>query len=113
VLQFVRLWEALREVHLNDTADDDITWRWTADGVYTTRSAYQVQFVGVFSRMKITPIWKAKAEQKCRFFAWTWQIICSNVDEPTIQIASFAITIRKLQFIYARIVHSPRRFGAF
>jgi hypothetical protein len=41
------------------------------DGVYTTRSAYQIQFVGVFSRIKITPIWKAKAEQKCRFFAWT------------------------------------------
>jgi hypothetical protein len=73
VLQFVRLWEALMEVHLNDTADDDITWRWTADGVYTTRSAYQVQFVGVFSRIKITPIWKAKAEQKCRFF-------CMDVD---------------------------------
>ena len=30
-----------------------------------------MQFVGVFSSIKITPIWKAKAEQKCRFFAWT------------------------------------------
>jgi len=34
-------------------------------------------------------------------------------DYATIQIASFAIMIRKRQFNYARIVHSPRRFGAF
>ena len=27
--------------------------------------------MGVYSRIKITPIWKAKAEYKCRFFAWT------------------------------------------
>ena len=67
--QFVRLWEAVRDTTLDDTIDDSITWRWTADGEYTTRSAYQIQFIGVFSKIKLTPIWKAKAEHKCRFFA--------------------------------------------
>jgi hypothetical protein len=38
---------------------------------YTTTSAYRIQFEGVFSRIKISQIWKAKAEPKCRFFAWT------------------------------------------
>ena len=71
VRQFVRLWEELQGVVLNVEIQDDISWRWTADGVYTTQSAYQIQFVGVYSRMKITPIWRAKAEHKCRFFAWT------------------------------------------
>lgn len=56
---------------LEEAIEDDITWRWTADGVYTTQSAYQIQFIGTYSRTKITPIWKAKAQHKCRFFAWT------------------------------------------
>jgi hypothetical protein len=68
VIQFVRLWEALRGVVPNDMVEDDIRWKWTADGMYTTQSAYQAQFIGVFSRIKITPIWKAKAEHKCHFF---------------------------------------------
>lgn len=68
VIQFVKLWEALNGVVLNDSAQDDITWRWIEDGVYTTRSTYHIQFVGVFSRIKITPIWKAKVEQKCQLF---------------------------------------------
>lgn len=48
-----------------------ISWKWTADGEYSTSSAYQTQFVGVYSKMRLTPIWKARAEHKCRFFAWT------------------------------------------
>ena len=69
VTEFVKLWEALRGFTLNESVEDTIIWRWTADGEYTTKSAYQVQFIGVFSKIKLTPIWKAKAEQKCRFFA--------------------------------------------
>jgi hypothetical protein len=30
-----------------------------------------MQFAGTFSKLRITLIWKAYAEQKCRFFAWT------------------------------------------
>jgi len=56
---------------LNVEIQDDITWRWTADGVYTTQSAYQIQYVRVYSRMKIIPIWRAKAEHKYCFFTWT------------------------------------------
>lgn len=43
VIQFVRLWEATRGVVLRDTEEDCITWRWTANGEYTTSSAYQIQ----------------------------------------------------------------------
>ena len=71
VIQFVRLWEATRGVVLRDTKEDCITWRWTANREYTTSSAYQIQFIGVFSKIKLTRIWKAKVEQKCLFFAWT------------------------------------------
>ena len=35
------------------------------------KSAYKIQFEGSFTRLKLTPIWKAVAEPKCRFFVWT------------------------------------------
>jgi hypothetical protein len=41
------------------------------DGEYTTKSTYCIQFQRTFSKLKIMPIWKAKAEPKCNFFAWT------------------------------------------
>lgn len=28
------------------TAEDEISWKWTADGEYSTKSAYQIQFEG-------------------------------------------------------------------
>jgi hypothetical protein len=71
VTEFVALWELTREVTLDNSREDSIRWRWTVDGEYTTKSAYRIQFEGTFSKMKIMPIWKAKAEPKCRFFAWT------------------------------------------
>jgi len=40
-------------------------------GEYTAKSTYCIQFQGTFSKLKLQPIWKAKAEPKCRFFAWT------------------------------------------
>lgn len=46
-------------------------WRWTSDGKYTSRSAYRIQFEGSYSKLCIMPIWKARTEAKCRFFAWT------------------------------------------
>jgi hypothetical protein len=42
VTQFVKLWEAIREVAQNETVEDRTTWRWTMDGEYTTKSAYQI-----------------------------------------------------------------------
>jgi hypothetical protein len=52
-------------------AEDEIKWRWTESGEYTTKSAYCIQFEGSFSKIQIALIWKARTEPKCRFFAWT------------------------------------------
>ena len=43
----------------------DYKWR------VSTHNAYLAQFMGDVSRLKITPIWKAKVDPKCRFFLWT------------------------------------------
>lgn len=46
-------------------------WRWSADGEYSSSSTYKIQFTTNFCKTHINPIWKAKTEPKCRFFAWT------------------------------------------
>jgi hypothetical protein len=51
--------------------EDTISWRWMTDGHYSASSAYKIQFSPNFCKMKICPIWKAKTEQKRRFFACT------------------------------------------
>ena len=71
ISDFVNLWEAIKDTSLDDQVEADIKWRWTPSGEYTTKSAYKIQFEGTFTKMRITPIWKVKAEPKCRFFAWT------------------------------------------
>lgn len=71
--EYATLWEAVCETQLGicTTTKDSIRWRWTVDRKYTTKSAYLIQFKVTFSKMKIVPIWKARVEPKCHFFAWT------------------------------------------
>ena len=70
ILEYVQLWETVQHIELDADREDNIVWRWTAEGEYTTKSAYRIQFEGTFSKLKIMPIWKAKAEPQCKFFAW-------------------------------------------
>jgi hypothetical protein len=60
----------VNSVNRVEDAEDEITWRWTANGHYTTQSAYRIQFMGRRKKPTLTPIWKAQAEPKCRIFAW-------------------------------------------
>lgn len=71
IREYVTLWDHLSHAQLEEDREDTITWRWTSHGEYTTKSAYQIQFEGRFRKLKLTPIWRAKAVPKCRFFAWT------------------------------------------
>jgi hypothetical protein len=67
--QFVVLWDMVQDIEFVDRPDE-ITWRWTADGSYSSRSAYTAQFNGSYSTFKGDYIWKAHAEGKHKFFAW-------------------------------------------
>jgi len=71
IKEYISPWEEVNQIQLQDDVDDSIRWRWTTDGEYTTKSAYGIQFISTFSKLKLLPIWKAKTEPKCRFFAWT------------------------------------------
>ncbi|CAD6342401.1 unnamed protein product [Miscanthus lutarioriparius] len=46
VQEFVDLWVRLLNVRLQDDVQDSITWKWTPDGIYSTRSAYKIQLRG-------------------------------------------------------------------
>jgi len=67
--EFVRLWDLVQDVHFSD-AEDQIAWKFTADGHYTAKSAYEVQFRGSFCTLRPNWIWSAHAEPKHRFFTW-------------------------------------------
>jgi hypothetical protein len=56
-------------VQLGD-ADDSISWRFTADGRYSAQSAYNVQFLGAVKDGQWNIVWRAKVENKCKFFMW-------------------------------------------
>ena len=45
IAEFIVLWEAVQDIHFSDTPDE-IVWKWTANGKYTSASAYVIQFAG-------------------------------------------------------------------
>ena len=70
VEEFISLWTCLQGITVQPTHEDKITWLHTADGQYTARSAYKIQFLGMASSMTAEITWKTKAPPKCRFFTW-------------------------------------------
>jgi len=69
ISEFIFLWEVVQGVHFSDVPDL-ITWKWTANGLYSSKSAYEVQFSGSYCTFNAQAIWKAKTEGKHRFFTW-------------------------------------------
>jgi hypothetical protein len=69
-LQFVDLWTLLDTILLNPDSNDEITWKLTQDGNYTTKSAYEMQWFGLIYSPLDNMVWKAWAPPKTKFFAW-------------------------------------------
>jgi hypothetical protein len=70
LLQFVELWSLLLHVHLDDQVEDSISWNLTANGQYSAKSAYEVQFLGSTLSIMHKTVWKVWATPKAKFFAW-------------------------------------------
>jgi hypothetical protein len=68
--QFIDLWVLCQDMHLVAAVDDDITWNLTASGIYSAKSAYEVQFLGSVTSFLHKSVWKAWAPPKAKFFAW-------------------------------------------
>lgn len=70
VYQFVDLWVQISQVQLQPGVSDSILWKWSASGDYTAKSADEIQFQGSLRFDSASMIWKARTENKCRFFSW-------------------------------------------
>jgi hypothetical protein len=49
-----------------DNQEDRISCRFTTDGKYSTRSAYETQFAGSFADYEWQQLWTAKVDNKCK-----------------------------------------------
>jgi hypothetical protein len=67
--QFVTLWTLIRHINFTDQ-EDGIEWRFKANGQYSTKLAYTIQFAGSFGEHEWNKMWRAKVENKCKFFPW-------------------------------------------
>jgi hypothetical protein len=99
--------------------EDTISWRWTADEQYSASSAYKIQFSSNHCKMKICPIWKAKAEPKCRFVLgpcyireFRLSITFRKGVDLALQSAVSATQHQKQFSTYARIAPLVERCGA-
>jgi hypothetical protein len=72
--EFVDLWDRVRRVTLVNGVADAFVWRFSADGTYSSKSAYRLQFLGATSSPFVKLIWSATAVPKCRFFGWLFAL---------------------------------------
>jgi hypothetical protein len=66
----VQLWALIQNVHLNEDMEDDIYWKLTSNGEYSTTSTYNLQFFGLTESSFHKIVWKAWATPKAKHHAW-------------------------------------------
>jgi hypothetical protein len=64
--EFFILWQVFVVVQLSPDREDVLLWSWSADGVYSSKSAYRAFFVGRSRAIRATRVWRSR----CRLFAW-------------------------------------------
>jgi hypothetical protein len=69
--EFVNLWGLLQDVQLSDHPDS-IRWKWTSNGLYSSKSAYTVQFQGSFCTFDSRSLWRAHTEGKHSYLDGYW-----------------------------------------
>ncbi|CAM0951820.1 unnamed protein product [Alopecurus aequalis] len=69
VVQYLALWAAIQAVQPAG-GSDVFRWKWTADGGFSSRSAYAAFFHGSTAMPGATNIWHAFAPMKSKMHAW-------------------------------------------
>ncbi|KAM0888503.1 hypothetical protein ACQ4PT_028326 [Festuca glaucescens] len=68
VVQFFKLWDAVDRVSLS-ARPDSFRWKWTADGAFSSRSAYRAFFHGTTALPGAAQVWNSFAPFKFKFHA--------------------------------------------
>lgn len=70
ILDYLFIWEKIRNRSVDATVEDRPLWKWTADNTFTTASAYQAFFLRQHSIPGAKILSKTRAPGKCKFFIW-------------------------------------------
>jgi hypothetical protein len=65
--EFIHLWDLVQQAQLSNQGNR-IEWKWTANGKYSDKLAYLIQFRGSYCTFNAKSISKAHAEGKHIFF---------------------------------------------
>jgi hypothetical protein len=68
IAQFTRVWSLTGHFQLRSNDPDQIIWRWTAGGCYSSSSAYAAFLVGRTKLEGACEVWPALAPPKVKFF---------------------------------------------
>lgn len=66
--EYLQLADKIQNVVLSQTDEDQTTWVHSADGQYSAKSAYKIQFQDRLNCTASEIIWKTKAPPRCKFF---------------------------------------------
>jgi len=69
ILDYLRLWDLVSQTQLSDS-DYRLIWRWTADGKYTPKSAYQALLTASHPIPGCSRIWATWAPLRVKIFLW-------------------------------------------
>jgi hypothetical protein len=70
LMGFFCIWDVTRGIHLQPGISDQHRWLPTANGQYSSKSAYDCFFAGSVYFEPSERIWRTWAPQKCKFFIW-------------------------------------------
>jgi len=70
IVDFLHLWDLLLDFQLQPEIEDRHIWRFSSNGQYSAKSAYDGFFLGSTVFGPWERIWKSWSPPKCRFFMW-------------------------------------------
>jgi hypothetical protein len=69
--EYLMLWRAIGDVpRLGDSEPDRFRWKWTASGVFSSKTAYRTLFHGTVALLGATNVWHSFAPLKYKLHAW-------------------------------------------
>jgi len=68
LVQFLSLWELVRETVLDPLRADRFVWRWAPDGNFSVSSTYRAFFIGSTELLGAKELWLTRAPPKVKFF---------------------------------------------
>jgi hypothetical protein len=116
--EFVKLWELLNDVHLENDVPDTIYWKFRNNRKESASSAYKMQFEGLVSTTLNASNWKVWASPKWKFFTllvgqdrvWTADRLQQRVGK-IVEIIHFATKFKNQERTFRTNVGSPLECG--